>query len=228
MIEPVKIGDAELYHADCLEILPTLEGVDCVVADPPYGVELIHKQHKWFKQDGAGYEGKTDTVEEVQLNVMPVISQCILLYGRVIVTPGTRCMFLYPIPTDIGCIFNSSGAGLGSWGFITYHPVLYYGKCPYLAAGKGSRPNGWQQPANDYADKNDHPCPKPIGMMQWLVERGSLEGHTILDPFMGSGTTGVACARLGRKFIGIEIEEKYFQIAVERIDREYAQGKLFQ
>jgi site-specific DNA-methyltransferase (adenine-specific) len=63
--------------------------------------------------------------------------------------------------------------------------------------------------------------------MEWLVEELSAEGQTVLDPFMGSGTTGVACARLGRKFIGIEIEPRYFDIACKRIEREYAQLKLF-
>ena len=63
--------------------------------------------------------------------------------------------------------------------------------------------------------------------MQWLVERASLAGHVILDPFMGSGTTGVACARLGRRFIGIEIEPKYFDIACKRISDAYKQDDLF-
>ena len=72
-----------------------------------------------------------------------------------------------------------------------------------------------------------HPTEKPIALMEWLIETYSNEGETVLDFAMGSGTTGVACARLGRKFIGVEICEKYFDIACERIDREYAQGKLF-
>ncbi len=77
------------------------------------------------------------------------------------------------------------------------------------------------------ADKNDHPCPKPLSWMEWLCDRASLPGDTIADPFMGSGTTGVACANLERKFIGIEIEPKYFDIACERIEAAYAQGRLF-
>jgi len=69
-----------------------------------------------------------------------------------------------------------------------------------------------------------HPSQKPIEVMEWCV---SYAEGTILDPFMGSGTTGVACANLGRKFIGIEIEPKYFDIACERIEAAYAQGRLF-
>ena len=73
-----------------------------------------------------------------------------------------------------------------------------------------------------------HPCPKPEAYCNWLVSRSAENGGTILDPLMGSGTTGVACANLGRKFIGIEIEEKYFDIACERITAAQAQGRLFE
>ena len=74
----------------------------------------------------------------------------------------------------------------------------------------------------------DHPCAKPIKTWTKLTNRATRYGETILDPFMGSGTTGVACANLGRKFIGIEIEEKYFDIACERIEATQAQGRLFE
>ena len=70
-----------------------------------------------------------------------------------------------------------------------------------------------------------HPTQKPVRLMEWCI--GFFPDSVILDPFMGSGTTGVACANLGRKFIGIEIEPKYFDIACERIEMAYAQGRLF-
>jgi len=70
-----------------------------------------------------------------------------------------------------------------------------------------------------------HPSQKPREIMEWCL--GFIDGRTILDPFMGSGTTGVACAKLGRKFIGIEIEPKYFDIACKRIEEAYAQPDLF-
>jgi DNA modification methylase len=80
--------------------------------------------------------------------------------------------------------------------------------------------------ANRDTDASGHPYQKPLEVMAWLIAkvRG---GGAICDPFMGSGTTGVACANLGRKFIGIEIEPKYFDIACERIAAAYAQGRLF-
>ena len=76
-------------------------------------------------------------------------------------------------------------------------------------------------------DDNGHPCPKPVAYSRWLVQRAAEPGKTIIDPFMGSGTTGVACAKLGRKFIGIEIEEKYFDIACDRIQKACDQPDLF-
>jgi site-specific DNA-methyltransferase (adenine-specific) len=222
-----RIGDATLYLGDCREILPGLGKVDAVVTDPPYGVGLVAKQHKWFDAKGNGYASFEDTPDNVALVAVRAIEIAREIARSVCVTPGTECAWLYPKPDDIGSIFNASGTGSGKWGFKCSTPVLFYGKCPYLATGKGRRANSWQQPENDYSEKVDHPCPKPLGMMKWLVQRASLQGETVVDPFCGSGTTGVACAKLGRKFIGIEIEPKYFDIACERIAKAYAQSDLF-
>ena len=115
---------------------------------------------------------------------------------------------------------------MSRWGFGTFHPILFYGRDPYLAAGLGSRPNGvaathWN------SEEVDHPCPKPVDWMLWMVARGTLPGHVVCDPFMGSGTTGVACMKLGRRFIGIEIHRPYFDIAVKRISEAIDQFALF-
>jgi DNA modification methylase len=216
-----------LYLGDCREILPTLGKVDAVVTDPPYGVELTAKQNKWVKNDGDGYASTDDTPEFVATVCVPAIEASIAIARNVILTPGTRNTFAYPVPAAIGSIFNPNGAGSGKWGFECNAPVLYYGKDPYLASGQGRRPNSWEQPANDYSEKNGHPCPKPIGMMRWLVSRGSLPGEIVCDPFMGSGTTGVACVKLGRKFLGIEIEPAYFDIACKRISGALNQPDFF-
>jgi site-specific DNA-methyltransferase (adenine-specific) len=95
---------------------------------------------------------------------------------------------------------------------------LYYGKDPYLATGKGRRPNGFTW--NNATEENGHPCPKPLPVIKWIVSRVSLEGETIIDPFMGSGTTLRAAKDLGRKAIGIEIEERYCEIAAKRMSQE--------
>jgi site-specific DNA-methyltransferase (adenine-specific) len=76
----------------------------------------------------------------------------------------------------------------------------------------------------EYHEEIRHPTQKPVALMDWLVR---MTAGTVLDPFMGSGTTGVACAALNRPFVGIEVERKYFDIACERIAAAYAQGRLF-
>lgn len=196
-------------------MLSTLEGIDAVVMDPPYGVGFGGKNTKHTKRDGDGYASTDDTEEYVADVVIPIVRECIERFGRVVVTPGARCMHLYPKPDDVGCIYCPSGAGLGRWGFICFHPVLYYGRDPYLAAGKGHRPNGFS--STDSAEPNGHPCPKPFRWMKWLVEKATLPGEMILDPFAGSGTTAVACMKTGRRCIAIEREAKYVEIIHRRV-----------
>lgn len=214
------IGDATLYLGDCLEILPTLGKVDAVVTDPPYGVRL--------GEDGptalgkTAYEGFSDTPEYVRTVCVSAIEICRRIAQRVVLTPGNRNCFEYPKPDEIGAIYNAAGAGFCRWGTNTSQPILYYGKDPHQ---KRKLPQAVEW--NEISDKNGHPCPKPTRLMVWLVNRASIDGETVADPFMGSGTTGVACANLGRKFIGIEIEPKYFDIACERIAGAYAQRRLF-
>lgn len=213
------IGDATLYLGDCLEILPTLGKVDAVVTDPPYGVSLGEITSRIGRDDGYSFQ---DTPENVRDNVVPRFKQALEKSQRAIVTPGHRCAWFYPEPYEIGCIYVPAGAGLGRWGFTTGHIVLFYGKDPH------NRQTANSFSCNSTTDKNGHPCPKPIEWMNWMVNRASLEGETVLDPFIGSGTTGVACANLGRKFIGVEIEEKYFDIACRRIEEAYRQPRLFE
>ena len=221
------IGDQLLIQGDCREVMAVLPRVDAVVTDPPYGVNLTAKQHKWFASGGAGYASYDDTQQNVQAVVVPAISFAITLARSVLVTPGTESAFFYPKPVDIGAVFNSSGTGSGSWGFKCSTPILFYGKCPYLATGQGRRANSWQQPPSDYAEKSAHPCPKPLGMMSWLVTRASLPQETVLDCFMGSGTTLVACQRLGRQGIGIELDPDYFEIACKRVQEVVNNPPLF-
>jgi len=220
-----RIGDATLYLGDCLEILPTLEKVDAVVTDPPYGVmlgEVVNGQSKAKNQQP--YTTFSDSIEYVQDVAVKAIKQCIERHGRVVLTPGLRNAFKYPEPDDIGVWYIPAACSRTKWGFATSQPILYYGTSP--RAGKGDTATGFSRMA--VASDTRHPCSKPIEVMEWMVNKASTEANdTILDPFMGSGTTGVACANLGRKFIGIEIEPKYFDIACERISAAYAQGRLF-
>ena len=213
----------KLYLADCLEVLPTLEGVDAVVTDPFYGVGFKGSATRHSEPTGKTYSFD-DTPEAVARVCVPAIELCRKIAKRVALTPGIKCQRLYPQPDGEGVYWYPSGANCGPWGFVMHQPIYYYGKCPFLALGRGSRPTSMQ--STESAEDIDHPCPKPIGQVVWLVNRISFEGETVCDPFMGSGTTGIACIRTGRNFIGIEKDPAHFATAVERIKRELAQGVL--
>ena len=220
-----RIGDATLYCGDCSDVMdsfPDCFAVDSVVADPPYGVDLGPSSGH------DRYLGFSDNRDYIESCVVPAIKKCISISSAMVVTPGNKNAWAYPEPDDIGGWYNPAGVGCGPWGFILNHLILFYGKDPH------ARKKGWMassvEALNDsvaYEKAMGHPCPKPEKFTKWMVGKVSLEGQIVLDPFMGSGTTGVACANLGRKFIGIELEQKYFDIACERIEAAYAQGRLF-
>jgi len=201
-----------LYCADCRDVLPTLGKVDAVVTDPPYGL-------------GVNYESFDDTLGNVQELTIQWIPEAKEIANRIIVTCGLLNIGRYPQPDWIMAWFFPGAGPSGPWGFMGWQPILCYGPDPYLAAGLGRRPDTVMISA--YArNETSHPCPKPVKIMDWIIERTSFSTHTILDPFMGSGTTGVASVRLGRKFIGIEIEPKYFEIAVRRIEAAFDETSL--
>lgn len=211
MTSPVTIGNATLHLSDCLEILPTIGKVDAVVTDPPYGVGFQYASHD--DSLGAWRRLFSGTVtwarENATIAVLPScqIKQLPWIYAN-------------HAPDWLICWYKGSPGHAAYIGFNDWEPTLVYGK-----------PKGLQM--HDYFHctptpfDNGHPCPKPDGWAKWLVDRVAKPGQTVIDPFMGSGTTGVACAKLGRRFIGIEIEEKYFQIACRRIEQAYAQPDMF-
>ncbi len=223
MTEKVIIGSAILYHGDCLEILPTLDKVDAVITDPPYGIGERTGKISKDRQHKNTYTMFEDSREFIIDVVIPSINICKEISSRMILTPGSKNMWLYPEPDALGGFYQPAAIGMCSWGRQTFQPILYYGKDPM--AGKTIQHTTYS--LTERASDDRHPCAKPIKAWAWVVSRGSLEDDTVLDPFMGSGTTGVACANLGRQFIGIEIEKKYFDIACERIKAAQAQGKLF-
>jgi len=205
MTEPVHIGDATLYLGDCLDILPTLGPVDFVYADPPYGVGKADWDGRYF----TGWER-----EAVKLSQHGLVANT-----------GTKSIAvaieaLGETYRDLFYAWNLNGMTRSSLGFMN---VIVS-----VVAGKNIRMGqNFAQFCIQDLSRKDHPSPKPVEYMKCVIERFTLAGELVLDPFMGSGTTGVACARLGRKFIGIEIEPKYFDIACERVRREYEQLKLF-
>ena len=212
MTEPVVIGNATLYCGDCLEILPTLGKVDAVVTDPPYGLG-----EKW--QGGGG--GKRSSwkiapsearawdgnISAALYAALPVAQQAIVWGGNYYDLPPSRCWLVW----DKGQPDTwTTGQCELAWTNLD-RPVRAFRMC--------------QAVAHDEMRPKQHPTQKPLSLVEWSLKW--VEGETILDPFMGSGTTGVACAKLGRKFIGIEIEPKYFDIACRRIEQAYAQPDMF-
>jgi site-specific DNA-methyltransferase (adenine-specific) len=211
---PVTIGRATLYLGDCRDILPTLPRVDAVVTDPPYGIGLDYET-----------EGFSDAPDELQELIDAFLPLCRERANVVSITPGNINHYLYPKPTWTLCWFNRAGAGSGPWGFSCWQPILCYGPDPYLRLQLGRRPDFIEH--SETSEKNGHPCPKPIRFQKLWIERVAYDAATILDPFMGSGTTGVAAVQMGRSFIGIEREPKYFDIACKRIEDAQRQGDFF-
>ena len=116
----------------------------------------------------------------------------------------------------MGAFYTPAAVGVGPWGFQTIHPILFYGRD--YRAGLGALPTG--RILTEAGADNGHPCAKPLLAWRWLLEKVSEPNDLILDPFMGSGTTLRAAKDLGRRAIGIEIEEKYCEIAVKRLAQE--------
>ena len=226
MVEWVTIGRARLALGDCRDLLPTLGKVDAVVTDPPYGIEL-------GKTSGSGnghglkidaYEGFADTYELFVSEIVPAISMAINKATRAVVFTGPH-IHEQMKPDAIGGIYCPAASGRHCWGFKSFLPVLLYGNAPDLHLGSRATAIYSTETVDRY--EIDHPVPKPLGWMKWSVKLASREGETILDPFMGSGTTGVAAVQMGRDFIGIEREPAYFDIACKRIEDAQRQGDMF-
>ena len=206
-----------IYHADCRDIIDELEA-DVVVTDPPFGANRPDIAHTAYAS--SGWSDTPDYVETVCVSAM---SRTVDQVGRVVFTPGKTNLRRYLTalgdPADMGVLFFPRAGSCGKWGFDVSVPILYYGRDPSPSTNR--IPNGkWFPTAPTERRAIDHPCPKPYAAWQWLVAKASLEGETVLDPFVGSGTTLLAAKNLGRKAIGIEIEERYCEIAAERLSQE--------
>ena len=205
--------DVVIYNADCRDILPLLPKVDLVLTDPPYGIGertgTVSIQRS-YKNDYTLFTDDTEYIKEV---VIPIIEHVIKTHERVILTPGAINMMLYQNPDGFGVFYQPATTALSLWGRADAQPILYYGR-PY-DIGKTIKSCSYkliEKPSN-----KEHPCAKPINIWTKILSDRSDVNHIILDPFLGSGTTAVAAKKLGRKCIGIEIEEKYCKIAVDRL-----------
>lgn len=202
-----------IYHADSRNLLPMLAGY-VLITDPPYGVNLGATKgtggaHGLVK---GAYEGLDDSYESWRDMVLPVINEAVKRAKRGAVFTGPHLQE-QPKASAIGGIYCPAGAGRHTWGFKTFLPVLFYGQAPNLQ--NGAKPNTLQ--SNARAEANDHPCPKPLEWMTWLIGLATEANDTVLDPFMGSGTTLRAAKDLNRRAIGIEQNEGYCEIAARRM-----------
>lgn len=200
-----------LYLGDCRFILPTLEKVDAVVTDPPYGIAHLWKggfseKHGWGKAKDESitrneWDDKPLSGEMLDL-IIAAAKQHIIWGGNYFDLPPSRCWFIWNKPERN---FTLAEAEL-AW--TNLDAVVRVFDCRRSDQGR------------------EHPTQKPLDLMVWCVERLKT-ARLILDPFMGSGTTGVAAVKVGRKFTGIEIEPKYFDIACRRISEALKQPDMF-
>jgi len=228
-MKPVIIGDATLYLGDCMEILPTLGSVDIVITDPPYSANT-HKMAKTNK--GAGHGVSLITFAALTGEQFDaVMGACLAVAdGWVVATCDYKhAARFYEAPQFVR---------LGAWvkpnpmpqisadrpgqGFETVL-IMHSGKTP-KKWNRGGGSGVWTFPVHTGSDV---PTQKPLALIASFVSDFTTAKDLIADPFMGSGTTGVAALQQGRSFIGIERDERHFEIACRRIEQTAAQGKLF-
>ncbi len=208
-----QVGDCTLYLADCLDVMKDMEPVDCVVTDPPYGIGFKSNYRNLSHSPISGDDA--ETLLKIACDIEASHSKYVFCRwdNLASVPPPKSCITWVKNNWSMGDLEHEHGRQA--------ELILFY-------AGPGhSFPNGrpadviyGQRTGNEY-----HPTQKPEPIMRQIVEWTQ---GTVLDPFMGSGTTGVACVNLGRKFIGIEIDPDYFDIACRRIYEAYQQPRLFE
>jgi site-specific DNA-methyltransferase (adenine-specific) len=223
------IGDCQLILGDCREILPTLGKVDAVVTDPPYEAVMQNKWGVLSKQspsshvrfEALGFAAIDHMRDDVAAAVKEVcegwgiffcMAEGVRAWRDSIEATGARYKrAMVWVKPDAMPQFNGQGPSVGHEMMVS----AWYGK-------GHSKWNGGGKPGTFIYSKNapggaEHPTQKPLPLITELVHLFSQPGGVVADPFMGSGTTGVACVKLGRKFIGIEIDPTYFDIACKRI-----------
>ena len=197
------IGSATLYLADCKDVLPTLGRVDAVITDPPYGIGASAGTGKYGRMriessSDLKWDEKTPDAQLMGL-VIACADRCVVFGGNYFDLPPSRNFFVW----DKGAGFKGRDFAECEMAWCSWDANARIFSHDPLARG-------------DYRGKQ-HPTQKPLALMKWCIDQAG-SPQTILDPFMGSGTTGVAAVQMGRQFIGIEREPQYFEIACRRIE----------
>jgi site-specific DNA-methyltransferase (adenine-specific)/modification methylase len=235
MSAPVIIGDATLYCCDCMDILPTLGKVDAVITDPPYGQaykvntfyaggtrksSVVQRGGSICFVEGTLYEPIIGDDKPFDPSPWVDAASTVILWGAHKFAdrlPPGGWLVWDKVPTGK---IRSQGDGEAAWinrdQPMRIFRLLWDGLC----VGEGARHEVTS------GQKRLHPTQKPEILMRWCIDQAK-GACSILDPYMGAGSTGVAAIQSGRKFTGIEINQKYFDIACKRIEQAVAQGQLF-
>ena len=223
MTEPVIIGNATLYLGDCRDILPTLpEGPDGVIMDPPYGIGFQYDEHK---DDEASYGELLEPFQGMPVALLQYPEEMMRLVVPVLGPPDEVLAWVYP--SNLKRQFRLWGI----WGLdVDFNAVKQ--PCrnaddPRVKNSMVASYDWWEQPQvkNVSAEKTAHPCQIPVSSVERILRLTGMQYP--IDPFLGSGTSGVAAAKLGLPFIGIEKSPAYFEIACKRIEDAQRQGDMF-
>lgn len=212
----VEQGDGwTLYNADCLDVLPTLAGVDAVITDPPYGMAWDATGIR------PGKNGNKGRIQPLRPRIVgddaPFDPSPWLCYPRVVLWGCNHFAASLPAGTTLVWI-KRNDAAFGSF--------LSDAELAWMKGGHGVYCRRDTSLKGETRQRY-HVSQKPVGLMAWCMDKAKVpQGAIVLDPFMGSGTTGVACLQTGRRFIGIEIDPGYFDVAVRRIEVAAAQQRL--
>ena len=200
-----KIGAATLYLGDCREVLPTLGKVDAVVTDPPFGLGDKMQGGTWGAKIGfkemLDWDAEAPAID-LLLAIAAMSSKCVMWGGNYFGLPPSRGWLVWDKANAVPTMADVELA----WTNLDRPAKRFRGLVGRVEYG--------------------HPTQKPLDLMKWTLDQVG-QAQTILDPFMGSGTTGVAAVQMGRNFIGIEREPKYFDIACRRIEQAQRQGDMF-
>ena len=209
--EKVIIGNATLYRGDCFDIMPTLAAVDAVVTDPPYGIG-----HKYRSYDDA-----PDKYDGFMARLVPQLVRatgngpCFVWQSSCRVSCWHR---YFPAGFDVIAACNVYPPRQGKNVCFAWNPIIFWSGRSRL---QDELPRNWQMTDltkwEGYGSGNPVTCPRPLPQVRYICD--SIRARTIFDPFMGSGTTGVAAIMAGKRFIGIERDEVYFDYARKRIER---------
>ena len=247
-----QIGDATLYLGDCREVLPGIETVDFIFTDPPYGHnnnngDLIERWEAALNRKSAVPAAARPIANDgIEANALV---RWFFSEAARLLPPGCCCCCCCggggggPDPQfarwslwldeALGLkqmvVWDKGPMGMG-WHYRRSYETVLVGAQPGAACrwfdSSGRIENIIRHIPKIIPAHDDHPTPKPAKLAAHFIALHSQPVETVLDPFMGSGTTGVAALRLGRKFIGVEIEPRWFDLACRRIEQEARQGRL--